>query len=170
MSVSSEDIDAYIKESSKRAPAERPRVTKESIVGTWELDIDHERSTRRYTKSQTLTINPDKTFRIVRLSDAYQSSVDTTYTHTDTIYGHWVLEGNNLIRIFESIKMVPVARYADDQQLIGYLDELKEVVEKDISSNRIVMSDILISDTEMSTMQYTEGKEDKTELIHFRRK
>lgn len=170
MSVNSEDIEKYIKASSKRAPAQRPRVTKESIVGTWQMDIDHEKGVRRYTKSQTLTINPDNTYRIVRMADAYQTSADTIYTHTDTVCGHWKLEGNNLIRIFDSIKMAPFARYADDKPLIEYLAEAKDKVENDTATSHTVMSDILISDTEMSTMEYTEGEEDKARLIHYRRK
>ena len=170
MSVSNDDIEEYIRASSKRAPAERPRVTKESIVGTWQMDIDYEKGVRRYTKLQTLTINPDNTFRIVRMADAYQTSADTIYTHTDTVCGHWRLEGNNLIRIFDSIKMAPVASYADDKQLCEYLAEYKADLESDTASIRIVMSDILIGDTEMSTMEYSEGKEDNTRLVHYRRK
>ena len=170
MSVSNDDIEEYIKASSKRAPAERPRVTKESIVGTSQMDIDHEKGVRRYTKSQTLTINPDNTYRIVRMADAYQTSTDTIYTHTDTVCGQWRLEGNNLIRIFDSIKMAPFAKYADDKPLIEYLAEAKDKVENDTATSHTVMSDILISDTEMSTMEYTEGEEDKARLIHYRRK
>lgn len=170
MSVSSKDIEEYIKASSKRAPAERPEVTKESVVGTWLLDIDHEKCVERYTKSQTLTINPDNTYRIVRVADAYQTSSDTAYTHTDTTYGHWRLEGSNLIRIFESIKMVPAAKYADNKPICDYLAEIKEDIEKDTASSRTIMSDILISDTEMSTMEYGKGEEDKARLVHYRRK
>lgn len=170
MSVSNDDIEEYIKASSKRAPAERPRVTKESIVGTWQMDIDHEKGVRRYTKSKTITFNPDNTYRIVRMADAYETSADTAYTHTDTACGHWRLEGNNLIRIFDSIKKVPAARYAGDKQFCEYLAKAKAETEKDTASSHTVMSDILISDTEMSTMEYTEGEEDAARLVHYRRK
>lgn len=171
MSVSSEDIEEYVKTSSKRAPAERPRVTKESIVGTWEMDLDYLKGVRRYIKSQSLTINPDNTYRIVRMADAYETSADTAYTHTETAYGHWQLEeGNNLIRIFDSIQIVPAARYADDEMFAGYIAKSKVEIEKDTASSRTIMSDILISVTEMSTMEYTEYKEDEAYLAHFRRK
>lgn len=170
MSVNNEDIEEYVKASSKRAPAKRPRVTKESVVGTWQMDIDHQRGVRRYAKSQSMDINPDNTYRMVRMADAYQTSSDTVYTHTETAYGHWRLEGNNLIRIFDSIQLVPTAMYADDKPLIDYLAEVKAEAKSDSASRRAIMSDILISDTEMSTMEYPEGEEANAYLIHYRRK
>lgn len=171
MSVSNDDIEEYIKASSKRAPVERPRVTKESVVGTWQMDIDYEKGVRRFIKSQSLTIYPDNTYKIVRKADAYETSADTAYTHIETAYGHWQLEdGNNILRIFDSIQMAPAARYAGDETIVGYLAESKAEIEKDTTSSRTVMSDILISETEMSFMEYTEGEEDKAYLAHYRRK
>lgn len=170
MSVSSEDIEEYVKASSKRAPAERPRVTKESIVGTWQYDIDFLKGVRKNFKSLTITFNSDNTYKIVKMADAYETSVDTAYTHTETAYGHWKLEGNNLIRTFDSIKIVPTAKYADEKEFIEYLAEHKANVEKNSASSHTVMSDILISDSAMSTMEYTEGEEDQPGLAHYRRK
>lgn len=170
MSVSSDDIKEYVKASSQRAPADRPRVTKESILGTWQADVEHEKGVRRYRKSESLTFNADNTYRIERMADAYQTAVDTAYTHTETAYGHWSLEGNDLRRVFDSVRMTPVAQYADDQQLREYLAKLQAEHENDTTSNVAVMSDILIGDTDLSSVLYSEGDKDQTLLVHYIRK
>lgn len=170
MSVSSDDIQAYVKASSQRAPADRPRVTKESILGTWQADVEHEKGVRRYRKSESLTFNADNTYRIERMADASQTSVDTVYTHTETAYGHWSLEGNDLRRVFDSVRMTPVAQYADDQQLREYLAELQADFENDTTSDVLVMSDILIGDTDLSSVIYSEDRKDETRLVHYVRK
>lgn len=170
MSVSSEDIGEYIKASSKRAPAQRSRVTKEAVIGTWQMDLDHERGIRRYVKSLSITFNPDNTYDIVRMTDAKKTSVDTAYTYADTIYGHWRLEGNDLIRITDSIKSASTDKSSVYNTVVEHLARFQAKTEKDTASNRAVMSDILLSDTEMSAMEYDEGEEDKAYLIHYRRK
>lgn len=170
MSVSSDDIQEYVKASSQRAPADRPRVTKESILGTWQADVEHEKRVRRYRKSESITFNADNTYRIDRMGDAYQTAVDTAYTHTETTYGHWSLEGNDLRRVVDSMRMTPVARYADDQQLREYLAELQAEYVNDTTSNVIVMSDILIGDADLSSVLYSEGDKDQTRLFHYIRK
>lgn len=170
MSVSSDDIEEYIKASSQRAPAHRPRVTKESVVGTWQMDLDHEKGVRRYVKSLSITFNANNTYGIVRMVDAKNTSVDTAYTYTDTLYGHWKLEGNDLIRIPDSIKSASTVKSAEYNTFVGQLAGFHAKTENDSESNHTVMGDILISDTELSTMEYDEGEEDKAYLIHYRRK
>lgn len=170
MSVSSDDIQEYVKASSQRAPADRPRVTKESILGTWQADVEHEKGVRRYRKSESLTFNADNTYRIERIADAYQTAVDTAYTHTHIAYGHWSLEGNDLRRIGDSIQLTPAAKYADNQQIREYLAELQAEFENDTTSNVTVMSDILIGDTDLSSVIYSEDRKDETRLVHYVRK
>lgn len=170
MSVSSDDIKEYVKASSQRAPADRPRVTRESLLGTWHADVEHEKGVQRYSKSESITFNADNTYRVERKADAYQNVSDSTYTHTETFYGHWSLDGNDLRRIFDSVRITPAAQYADDQQLREYLAGLQAEFENDTTSDVLVMSDILIGDTDLSSVIYSEDRKDETRLVHYVRK
>lgn len=170
MSVNNDDIQEYVKASSQRAPADRPRVTKEALLGTWQADVEHEKGVQRYSKSESLTFNADNTYRIERKADGFQSAIDTAYTHIETAYGHWTLEGNDLRRVCDSVRITPAARYADDQQVREHLAGLQAEFENDTTSNVAIMSDILIGDTDLSSVIYSEDRKDETRLVHYVRK
>lgn len=170
MSVNSDDIQAYVKASSQRAPADRPRVTREALLGTWYADVEHEKGVQRYRKQESITFKMDNTYRIERKADVYQNVQDSLFTHTETFYGHWTLVGNDVRCVFDSISIVPTCKHADNVQLCEYLANRKSEIENDSTSTYDVLSDILIGDTDLSTVIYSEGNESETHLVHYIRK